>query len=116
MRLKQGFHLTFASEPDISLRDPSDTPVAAIEVKAGADPAGALERLGAAMKSFENERNINPRLKSIYIVRAITPEVQKRISQNSPFDHTFGLSELLADDRAQKTFSNLLLRIVLGKK
>lgn len=115
VRLKQGFHLHFASEPDISLRDAEDKPIVAIEIKAGSDPAAALERLGAAMKSFENDRNLNPRLKSVYVVRCMTPELRKRIDEGNPFDFTFGLSELLADDRTQRTFSNLILRAVLPK-
>lgn len=116
VRMKHGFHLRFASEPDISLRNVSDVPLAAIEIKAGADPAGALERLGAAMKSFDNDRNLNPRLKTIYVVRCITPELQKRIRHNNPFDHTFGLSELLVDERTQRTFANLVLRAVLAQR
>lgn len=116
VRLKQGYHLIFSSEPDVSLRDTADLPVLAIEVKAGTDPAGALERLGAAMKSFENDRNLNPRVQTVYVVRCMTPELRKRISQGGFFDHTFGLSELLADQRAQQTFASLVLRSVLGKK
>lgn len=115
IRLKQGFHIVFGSEPDASLRDPKDLPLIAIEVKAGTDPAGALERLGAAMKSFDNERSLNPRVKTVYVVRALTPEVQRRISQGKPFDYTFGLSDLLADEKTQKVFANLVLRTVLGK-
>jgi hypothetical protein len=113
IRLKQGFHLVFSSEPDISLRNPNDLPLVAVEIKAGTDSAGALERLGAAMKSFENERNLNPRVKTVYIVRCMTPEVQTRISQTNPFDFTFGLSQLLHDEKTQRTFANLLLRTVL---
>jgi hypothetical protein len=116
VRMNQGFHLLFSSEPDISLRNIEDIPVVAIEVKAGSDPAGALERLGAAMKSFDNDRNLNPRVKTVYVVRSMTPELRKRISENNPFDHTFGLSELLGDKRTQRTFANLVLRVMLGKK
>lgn len=115
VRLKSGHHLFFSSEPDISLRNPDDFPLVAIEVKAGTDPAGALERLGAAMKSFENDRNANPRVKTIYVVRCITPELQRRISHTSPFDHTFGLAELLVDEKTQKTFANIIVRTILGK-
>ncbi len=113
VRMKQGFHLLFSSEPDISLRNGNDIPLAAVEIKAGADPAGALERLGAAMKSFENDRNVNPRLKTVYVVRSMTKELRKRINENNPFDYTFALSDLLADERTQKTFANLILRLVL---
>lgn len=115
-RLKDGYHLLFSSEPDVSLRDPKDIPLVAMEVKAGFDSAGALERLGAGMKSFENDRNINPRVKTVYVVRCLTPEVQRRISQGNLADHTFGLAELLVDSRTQQTFSNLILRVILGKK
>lgn len=114
VRLRQGYHLLFSNEPDVSLRDPDDLPVMAIEVKAGTDPAGALERLGAAMKSFENDKNLNPRVKTVYVVRCMTPELQRRISQGGFFDHTFGLSQLMADQRSQQTFANLLLRFILA--
>lgn len=105
----------FASEPDVSLRDVDDVPWAAIEVKAGYDTAGALERLGAGMKSFEHDLNVNPRCKTVYVVRALTPESQRRISQGAMCDHTFGMSELLADERAQRTFANVALRIMLDR-
>jgi hypothetical protein len=42
--------------------------------------------------------------------------LQRRISQNNPFDHTFSLAELLADDKTQKTFANLMLRVILKSK
>ncbi|HUY31209.1 MAG TPA: XcyI family restriction endonuclease [Pirellulales bacterium] len=116
LRLKGGYHLCFASEPDVSLRDPRGLPLLSVEVKAGADPAGSLERLGAAMKSFENDRNLNPRVKTVYVVRALTPELQRRISHSKPFDYTFSLSDLLVSDRTQKTFANLVVRAMLKNK
>lgn len=45
--------ILFSSEPDISLLNNQGTTIGVIEVKGGADPAGALERYGAAKKSFE---------------------------------------------------------------
>ncbi len=116
IRLKQGFHIVFGSEPDVSLRDRHDIPVVAVEVKAGADPAGALERLGAAIKSFENDRDANPRVKTVYVVRCMTPELQNRINQGAFFDHTFALSDLLVNETRQKAFANLFLRVILGKR
>ncbi len=114
LRLSRGYHLAFASEPDVSLRDAANIPQVAIEVKAGADPAGALERLGAAMKSFENDRNANPRVKTVYVVRCMTPELRSRIDEGNPFDHTFSMAELLANDRKQRTFANLIVPAVIG--
>lgn len=98
------------------MRNPKDVPVVAVEVKAGADPAGALERLGAAMKSFENDRDLNPRVKTIYVVRCITPELQNRINQGTFFDHTFALADLLVEESRQRAFANLFLRVILGKR
>jgi hypothetical protein len=46
----------------------------------------------------------------------MTPELRKRISEGGFFDHTFSRSELLADQRTQRTFANLVLRTILGKK
>lgn len=116
IRLKNAFHLVFASEPDVSLRDPKDQPVVAIEVKAGADPAGALERLGAAMKSFENDRALNPRVKTVYVVMSLTKAVQDRINQARLVDHTFELAPLLVDETTQRRFTNLLVSVMLGRK
>lgn len=116
LRLQTGHHVVFASEPDISLRDSMDLPVLAIEVKAGSDPAAALERLGAAMKSFENDRNANPQVKTVYVVRSMTQELRKRIDENNPFDYTFSLADLLSDERTQRTFGNIVVSLVLGKK
>jgi hypothetical protein len=84
-------------------------------VKAGWDRAGALERLGAAMKSFDQDRNINPRVKTVYVVQCMTEQLQKRISQNDPFDYTFDLSELLGDETQQRIFSNLIVRTITGR-
>ena len=113
MRLKNGFHIKFASEPDISLRDPTQKPLVAAEVKAGADPAGALERLGAAMKSFDNDRNINPRVKTVYIARSLTSELQTRLAEGAHCDHVYSLSALMVDDSTQRRFANLFLRAML---
>jgi len=115
IRLKPGYHILFGSEPDVSMRDPRDIPVVAVEIKAGADPAGALERLGAAIKSFERDRDLNPRVKTVYVVRCITPELQNRINEGGFFDHTFALSDLLVNESRQKTFANLFLRVILTR-
>lgn len=116
LRLTHGYHLRFSSEPDVSLRDANDVPVVAVEVKAGNDSAGALERLGASMKSFDNDRAQNPRLKTICVIRCMTPELRRRIDEANPFDYTFGLSELMADDRKQRTFANLIVSAVVGRR
>lgn len=116
LRLAGGFSIVFGQEPDVSLRDADNVPIIAAEIKAGSDPAGALERLGASMKSFENGRSLNPRLKTIYVANCITDKVRKRISQTKPFDYTFDFSDILTDDDSRKRFANLFLSPILRKK
>jgi len=109
LRLTGGFHLAFASEPDICLSDAQGKPLISAEVKAGVDPAGALERLGASMKSFEHGKGLNPRMKTIYVASCITEQVRLRIEQQNPFDYTFSMSGLLGDKATQKRFVNLFI-------
>jgi len=52
---------------------------------------------------------------AVYVGRCMTPQLRKRIDEGGFFDHTFALSELLADDKTQQTFANLVLRVVLKK-
>jgi hypothetical protein len=116
LRLTDGFHCIFSSEPDVSLRSPDEKPLIAVEVKAGTDPAGALERLGAATKSLDNERSMNPGVKTVYVASCITREVKNRIEQMNPFDHTFLLSELLADAKVRKRFAGLFVKEIVKLK
>ena len=37
-------------------------------------------------------------------------------SEGGFFDHTFGLSDLINNERTQRTFANLMLRVILRKK
>jgi hypothetical protein len=52
VRLNNQTSILFSSEPDLSLLNPAGEVVAVIEVKGGKDTAGALERYGAAKKSW----------------------------------------------------------------
>jgi hypothetical protein len=113
LRLNAGYHCVFGTEPDISLRNAQDIPLISVEVKAGSDPGGALERYGAAKKSFDHEDGLNPRLKRIYVAASITEEVDRRLKHENPFSHTFLLSDLLADEGTQKRFGNLFVREII---
>ncbi|MGH2493260.1 MAG: XcyI family restriction endonuclease [Ktedonobacteraceae bacterium] len=89
--------ILFSSEPDISLLNKQGTSVGVIEVKGGTDPAGALERYGAAKKSFEESRRINAQVKTILVASCITSEVQARIQQDPTISLYFNLTEMLSD-------------------
>jgi XcyI restriction endonuclease len=90
--------ILFSSEPDISLLNNQGRTVGVIEIKGGTDPAGALERYGAAKKSFEEAFRRNPKVKSILIASCITTEVHTRILNDPIISTYFNLTEVLSED------------------
>ncbi|MFE1747571.1 XcyI family restriction endonuclease [Coleofasciculus sp. H7-2] len=90
--------MLFSSEPDISLLGNQGTTVGVIEVKGGADPAGALERYGAAKKSFEEAFRRNSQVKTILVASCITSEVHTRIQNDSTISTYFNLTEIVSED------------------
>jgi hypothetical protein len=93
--------ILFSSEPDISLLDNQGTTVGVIEVKGGTDPAGELERYGAAKKSFEEALRRNSAVKTILVASCITTQVHIRIQNDSTIYCYFYLTELLSEDSTQ---------------
>ncbi len=99
--LQQGVELRFGSEPDVSFVRGGDA-VVVIEIKAGKDPAGALERLGAIKKSFDRA----PRqCKKFLVVGVVTTEMRREL-QEMHIDKDFNIDDLLEDERAWKDFVN----------
>ena len=93
-----GAVVLFGSEPDITLlRCESCEIVGVIEIKAGIDPAGALERLGAMMKSFKNIRTTSPDALTILVASCITDEVNQRL-QSMKDVQTFILTDVIQDN------------------
>lgn len=106
--LSNGYKMVFGSEPDISIFDSEGREVAVIEIKGGIDPAGALERYGAAKKSFDDALSRNPSVITVYLAAAITPTVRQRIATDRLVRETFDLSEVLASEAARTAFLNQL--------
>ena len=92
--LPKGVTMIYGSEPDVLFRrgEDEDT-VATIEIKGGKDPAGALERLGAMLKSFDETP---PRCQNFLIAGVVTKEMQSRLTQKAV--NVFILDDLLNDD------------------
>ena len=117
--LRDGFVMGFSSEPDIAFRR-DNVLEATIEIKGGIDPAGALERLGAAEKSAQAAIEVNPRCKNFRISGVITPEMRRRLNQSRfrLFEKDFLLVELLSSESLQAEFFdeifNHTLRITLS--
>lgn len=113
IRLSNQFTLGFGSEPDIAVRNVEGVLVATIEVKYGLDPAGALERYGAAMRSFASATRENARVSNVYLASTITPEVRRRISEDRLVNRDFNLTEVLHNADRRKEFLNYLFRTVI---
>lgn len=103
-RTSAGYTFTFGSEPDISIRGADGTLLSTVEVKYGLDPAGALERYGAAKKSFEQATRENRRVHNVYLASCITPEVRNRISEDRLVNEDFNLTEVLGDAERRTQF------------
>jgi hypothetical protein len=101
--------ILFASDPDISLIAKDGTTAGILEVKGGTDPAGALERFGAALKSFEAARSHNPAVATLLVAYFLTEEVQSRIAQVPRIEH-FDL-EVLLDETNQETHQAFMDRV-----
>jgi hypothetical protein len=71
MQLKDGRTVIFADEPDVALYQYNEVQ-AAVEIKGGIDPAGVLERIGAAFKSLLRVREENPRSTTILILQGVS--------------------------------------------
>lgn len=109
--------MSFSSEPDVAFRR-GDSLEATIEIKGGIDPAGALERLGAAEKSAQAAIEVNRRCKNFLVAGVITPEMRRRLNQSRLFEKDFLLVELLASENLQSEFCdeifNHTLRITVS--
>ena len=77
--LPGGYSMRYGSEPDIQFQltaNDETSLVATIEIKGGKDAAGALERLRAVQKSFEETP---PNCVNMLIAGIITPEMALRL-------------------------------------
>lgn len=117
--LTNGSGIRFSSEPDVSLLAKNGQLVVAVEVKGGKDKAGALERFGAAQKSFSHVKRQNPAVHTIYVANCITPEVERRLEEARRKDGMFHdvvlLSDLLAGEDARTAFVAGLV-VIFDKK
>ena len=100
-QLVGGVRMQFGSEPDIAFERDGALAVV-IEVKGGKDPAGALERLGAVKKTFD-EAPVG--CKNFLIVGVVTPTMRERLREMR-IEADFDIDQLLNDDGAWRGFMN----------
>ncbi len=101
--LSDDFVMVFGSEPDVAFLHGNSLD-ATVEIKGGIDPAGALERLGAAEKSAQAAIAVNSRCKNFLVAGVITTEMRRRLRQSRFFDKDFLLVELLSSEIRQDEF------------
>ncbi|MEJ5253082.1 MAG: XcyI family restriction endonuclease, partial [Armatimonadota bacterium] len=102
--------VVFGSEPDISFYR-GERMQAAIEVKGGIDPAGVLERVGAALKSLARIREENPTAVTVLIVTStsMTETASRDLAINrTVVTHWFTIEELLTNESSRYNLFDLL--------
>ena len=104
--------ILFSSEPDITIIDKSGKSEMVIEVKGGTDPAGALERYGAAKKSFEHSLKENKKVKTCLIASCITNEVEQRVKTDKTISKYFNLTNVLTEETYKADLLNFIFKII----
>ena len=99
--LKDDVRMGFGSEPDISFQKDGKLAVL-IEIKGGKDPAGALERLGAVKKTFDETP---PGCKNFLVAGVVTPTMRIRLEEMR-IEDDFDIEQLLHDEAAWARFLN----------
>lgn len=106
LKLVNGYKVLFGSEPDISIRNPQGVLEGAIEVKAGLDPAGALERYGAAKKSFDKTLSENKAAITFHVASSpmLTTAVMDAMANDRLVRKEFNLTDIFVNDAAREEF------------
>lgn len=112
IHLINGYSVLFSSEPDVTMYDDSGAIVGIIEIKSGLDPAGALERLGAMFKSFENTLAEYPDAITILVASCITKEVDKRLNASMSVRQRYLTTDITSSDAEKRKFVNRL-RVIM---
>lgn len=103
--------MLFSAEPDIEFQrrgpDGWET-VSTIEIKSGRDPAGALERLGAIRKSFEETP---AQSRNFAVLGVTTPEMESRLKEMR-VERVFNLWAIL-EGRDKAVFINEIFHYTL---
>lgn len=110
LNLVDGRTVRMGSEPDIEVFTKGRIQ-AAVEVKGGIDPAGVLERVGAAIKSLRRSKENSPGATTILVMTAVSLSAQaisdiesSRLSVN----YLFTVEEILHDAERKAEYYSIL--------
>ncbi len=110
LKLKDGRILAMGSEPDIGIYENNMIQIA-VEIKGGIDPAGVLERFGAALKSLRRAKQENPKSVTVLIMQGIslTFKAKEEINKSKVIiDHFFTIEDILGNEDLRKRLFNIL--------
>jgi len=108
--LGDGRVLVFADEPDVAIYQ-NDMPQVAVEVKGGIDPAGVLERIGAALKSLQRTRQENPNSVTVLILQDVSMTERAKEDLNlstGTVTYLFNAKDILENDEKREEFFQIL--------
>lgn len=111
--LTNGAKIEYSSDPDVLLRNSQGDLLGAIEVKAGLDKAGALERAGAIKNTFDPVHKEYPRAKFILVTSCKTESMNETINHLDYHVITYETERLTAEESQQRKFINHI-RNLLG--
>lgn len=108
--LGDGRVLVFADEPDVAIYQ-NDIPQVAVEVKGGIDPAGVLERIGAALKSLQRTRQENPNSVTVLILQDVSMTERAKEDLNlstGTVTYLFNAKDVLENDERREDLFRIL--------
>ncbi len=110
--LQDDIQMQFGSDPDVSFSR-NDHYLAIVEIKGGVDPAGALERYGAAMRTFEHAIQRSPRCETFLLTAVDTREMTARLNADRLVRHPYDIIRLIKDPEYREEFFDELFNHVL---
>lgn len=110
LNLVDGRIVRMGSEPDIEVFTKGRIQ-AAVEVKGGIDPAGVLERVGAAIKSLRRSKETSPGAITILVMTAVSLSAQARSDIDSnrlSVNYLFTVEDILHDAKRKAEYYSIL--------
>lgn len=110
LKLKDGRQLMLGSEPDIGLYKDNLIQIA-VEIKGGIDPAGVLERFGAALKSLRRSKQENPNSLTILVMQSVslTSKAEEEIEKGKGIiDHFFTIENVISNEDVRNRLFKIL--------
>lgn len=110
INLKDGRQFILGSEPDIGVYKNNLIQIA-VEIKGGIDPAGVLERFGAALKSLRRAKQENSKSITILIMQGVslTSKAEEEIEKSkSIIDYFFTIEDIIGNEDIRKDLFKIL--------